>query len=84
MKCDKNKMARDFSAILHVPKTLEFIPSIIGDTLDIHFKSTGCQWLRALESNAVLESAIMLKINEAADEVFNALKIAHSEGDVLA
>jgi len=84
MTCDKNKMARDVSAVPRVPKTLEFIPSIVGYTLNIRFKSAGFQWLEASESNAVLESAIVLKINEAADELFNALTITYSEGDALA
>ena len=84
MTCDKNKMARDFSAVPHVPKTLEFILSIIGYTLNIRFKSAGFQWLKAPESNAGLKSTITLKINEAADELFNTRTITHSEGDALA
>jgi len=84
MTCDKNKMARDFSPVPHVPKTLELIPSIIGYTLNIRFKSAGVQWLKAPENYAGLESAITLKINEATDELFNTLTITHFEGDALA
>ena len=75
-------MARDFSAVLYVPKTLQLIPSIIGYTLNIRFKSAGFQWLTAPESNAGLESSITLKINEAADELFN--RLSPFEGDALA
>jgi hypothetical protein len=75
-------MARDFSAVPYVPKSLELIPSII--TLNIRFKSAGFQWLTAPESNAGLESSITLKINEAVDELFNRLTITHFEGDALA
>jgi len=67
-----------------VPKTLELIPSIIGYTLNIRFKSAGVQWLKAPENYAGLESAITLKINEATDELFNTLTITHFEGDALA
>ena len=84
MTCDKNKMAREFSTVPHVPKTLEVIPSIIGYTLNIHFKSAGFQWLKTPESNVGLESSITLKINEAADELFNTITITHFEGDALA
>ncbi len=77
-------MARDFSPAPHVPKTLEFIPSIIGYTLNIHPKLAGFQWVKAPENNAGLESAITLKINEAIDEVFNTLTTIHSKGDTLA
>jgi len=75
-------MATDFSAVLYVPKTLQLIPSIIGYTLNIRFKSAGFQWLTAPESNAGLESSITLKINEAADELFN--RLSPFEGDALA
>ena len=75
-------MARNFSAVPYVPKPLELIPSII--TLNIRFKSAGFQCLTAPESNAGLESSITLKINEAADELFNRLTITHFEGDALA
>jgi len=77
-------MARDFSAVPYVPKPLELMPSIIGYTLNIRFTSAGFQWLTAPESNAGLESSITLKINEAADELFNRLTITHFEGDALA
>ena len=77
-------MAKDFPAVLDVPKTFEVISSIIGCKLNINFKSADFRWLKALLSNASLESTVVLKVNEAAEELFSSLIIAHFEGDALA
>jgi len=84
MTCDKKKMAKDFPAVLDVPKTFEEISSIIDYTLNISFKSADFRWLKAPKSNAGLESTVVLKVNEAAEELFSSLIIAYFEGDALA
>ena len=84
MTCDKKKMAKDFSVVLEVPRTLEAISSIIDYTLNISFRSVDFRWLKAPKSNARFESTVALKVNEAAEELFRTLIIAYFEGDAFA
>ena len=71
--CDRNKMARDLSIIQNVQKTLELMPSIIDYAVNIGLKSTGNQWLDALQNNIDFESDIRLKTNDVTDALFTTL-----------